>query len=1063
MTWLRQLFPSSPRTIAQKLRLVMAAVMLPAVIATGLFAYWTFRDNLRAQHALTQQTARALTAVLDADLGGLAALAQLLTHGTVPGQNELPALFADAQRLQRSAALQAVALCGADDVQHFNTQRPFGSTLPRCAPQPPGTAWLVRDALSGQLVVALTTPVAQPGHPPWHLELHVPVARFAQLLADQKLPAHWIGVVIDARGIIVARTRLAASSVGARVGTPLLRAVATRTQGELDTVTREGIAVTSMYSRAPKYGWAVALAEPNANVHRERLRSYALLGAGALLLLVGGFTLAAMTGGSIAASMRHLVAHARALGRGATSEPPALPLHEAAELAREFSQATTSLRTTDAARQQAVAALQQLNAELEGRVEQRTAEVRRSQQLLDAVVEHIPVMIIVQQGVSGRFEYFNRAAEAILPAPRHTLLGKTWDDILPPADAATCKAVERALRAPGAGTLRQVHTMHLANGSSMTLECDSLLLRAPAGQPEYLLRLAVDVTASRAAAQQLRIAATAFDAQEPMLITDDTGRIVRANPAFLAMSRYSAQELEGQSPHLLHSGRHDQAFYRSMWQQIQQAGVWQGELWNRRRSGEVFPCWATITAIHDPAGIITNYVAVYVDITERKRAEEEIRLLAFFDPLTGLPNRRLLMDRIQHALASAARSGRVGALMFIDLDNFKTLNDTLGHDQGDALLRQVATRLPTCVREGDTVARHGGDEFIVMLENLDAEREHAAVLAAQVGAKLLAVLSAPYVLAGRPYVCTPSIGVALFGGDGIDREELLKHADLAMYEAKASGRHAVRFFEPPMQAAIGARAALEAELRAAVDTDALMLYYQPQLDLYGRVIGAEALLRWDRPGHGLTLPDEFIALAEETRLILPIGQWVLETACVELARWEHVPALAHLHLSINVSARQLEQPGFPDQVRAALRASGARADRLQLELTEGTLLRDIDASAARITELRATGIRIALDDFGVGYCSLSYLRRLRIDQLKIDRSFVRNLAEDPGDAAIARAIVTLADTLGLGVVAEGVETAGQRAMLERQGCKLFQGFLYAKALTADAFESYVAATRDAAA
>jgi diguanylate cyclase (GGDEF)-like protein/PAS domain S-box-containing protein len=659
----------------------------------------------------------------------------------------------------------------------------------------------------------------------------------------------------------------------------------------------------------------------------------------------------------------------------------------------------------------------------------------------------------------GRFEYFNRAAEALLPGPRSAMLGKTLDDILPPADVVDCRVGEQDLAGQGTAPILQVRTIHLFNGKCITVECQSIVLRDVGGRPEYLLRLATDVTASRAAAQQLRIAATAFDAQEPMLITDDTGRIVRANPAFVAMTGYSTAELEGHTPALVQSGRHDAAFYRAMWQAIRHTGVWQGELWNRRRSGDVFPCWATITAIRDPADIITNYVAVYVDITERKRADEEIRRLAFFDPLTGLPNRRLLTDRLQHALASAARTGTVGALMFIDLDNFKTLTDTLGHDQGDALLRQVAARLPTCVREGDTVARHGGDEFVVMLENLDGQREHAAVLAAQVGAKVLAALSEPYLLAGHPYFCTSSIGVALFGADTVDRDELLKHADLAMYEAKASGRHAVRFFEPRMQAVVRDRAALESELRGAVASGALVLQYQPQLDHTGRVIGAEALLRWQRPGHGLTLPETFIELAEETRLILPIGQWALHTACAELARWAGVPALAELRMSVNVSARQLQQSEFGDQVRAALRATGARADLLQLELTESTLLHDLDASAERIAELRATGIRIALDDFGVGYCSLSYLRHLRIDQLKIDRSFVRNLAEEPNDAAIARAIVALADTLGLGVLAEGVETRAQRTVLELQGCRLFQGFLYAQALEAGAFEDYVAAAQ----
>ncbi len=432
------------------------------------------------------------------------------------------------------------------------------------------------------------------------------------------------------------------------------------------------------------------------------------------------------------------------------------------------------------------------------------------------------------------------------------------------------------------------------------------------------------------------------------------------------------------------------------------------------------------------------------DITQRKAAAGEIAQLAFYDTLTKLPNRRLLSDRLHQSLATSMRTGHKGALLFIDLDNFKTLNDTLGHDQGDLLLQQVALRLIGCVREVDTVGRFGGDEFLVILEDLSEDSLEAATQTEIVGEKILAVLNRPYDLSGREHYSTPSIGVTLFSQTGDTVDELLKRADLAMYQAKGAGRNAMRFFDPEIQTMVTARAAMEEDLRQAVPRGELILHYQVQVNVAGRPIGAEALVRWNHPQRGLVLPGEFIALAEATGLILPVGQWVLEEACRQLVLWAEQPEKAHWILGINVSSRQFRHPAFVDKVLAVLEKTGANPQRIKLELTESLLLEDVENVIDKMTTLRARGLSFSLDDFGTGYSSLSYLKRLPLDQLKIDQSFVRDVLTDANDAAIARTIIALAQILGLTVMAEGVETEAQRDFLIRQGCQAYQGYLFGR-------------------
>ena len=467
--------------------------------------------------------------------------------------------------------------------------------------------------------------------------------------------------------------------------------------------------------------------------------------------------------------------------------------------------------------------------------------------------------------------------------------------------------------------------------------------------------------------------------------------------------------------------------------------------------------WVSISGapIFDAGGKFCGYRGVGRDITAEKTAAEQIHALAFYDALTELPNRRLLIEQLKKAMLGHARTRRHAALLFIDLDNFKTLNDTLGHETGDMLLRQVARRLVECVREVDTVARLGGDEFVVMLEDLSEQPEDAALQAEAVGNKILAAFVPAFELGTRSYRSTPSIGITLFGKQASSVDDLLKHADLAMYQAKGSGRNTLRMFDQGMQAAVDLRAALESELREALALGQMRLAYQPVVELDGRVIGAEALVRWQHPQRGTVSPAEFIPLAESTRLIIPLGQWVLRTACRQIATWATMPGLAHLSVAVNVSANQFKEPDFVDQVRQALTDSGADPHMLKLELTESLLADNVEDIIEKMTMLRALGIDFSLDDFGTGYSSLSYLKRLPLTHLKIDQSFVRDVLEDPNDAAIARTIVGLGDSLGLVVIAEGVETPGQHQFLQSIGCRSFQGYLFGRPMPVEELVAFV--------
>ena len=592
---------------------------------------------------------------------------------------------------------------------------------------------------------------------------------------------------------------------------------------------------------------------------------------------------------------------------------------------------------------------------------------------------------------------------------------------------------------------RQACELALQRDDGATFHAHLDCLRVPAGDKPPVARFTLtDITERNRAEVELRIAAAAFESQEGMFVADAKKVILRVNRAFSVITGFTAKEAVGQTTRLLKSDRHDDIFSATLWESVNRTGAWRGEIWNRQKNGEVAPRWLTITAVKGSDGGITHYVGTLVDIPQRKADEAKIENLAFYDPLTQLPNRRLLMDRLQQALVVCARSKQLGAILFIDLDDFKTLNDTRGHDVGDQLLQQVAGRLLTCVRASDTVARLGGDEFVVMLKDLSGSSQEAAAQAGVVGEKILAALAPFYLLAGHEYHCTGSVGGTLYSDHRETVDDLLKRADLAMYQAKAAGRNILRFFDPRMQVVVTARAILEAELRRGVREGQFVLHYQPQVDGEGRVTGAEALVRWQHPRRGLVSPAEFIPLAEETGLIESLGQWVLESACAQLLAWSARAETAHLTLSMNVSAREFRHPEFVARALAVINRTGVDPKKLMLEFTESPLPDDLEETIAKMTAMKAHGERFSLDDFGTGYSSLSYLKHLPLDQLKIDQSFVRDVLTDPNDAAFARTIMALGQSLGLAVIAEGVETVEQRDFLVHQGCRAFQGYLFGR-------------------
>lgn len=651
------------------------------------------------------------------------------------------------------------------------------------------------------------------------------------------------------------------------------------------------------------------------------------------------------------------------------------------------------------------------------------------------------------------FIYVNKEAENLLRRNRDDLLGKVvWEEFKEAVGTTFDREYHRALMENKTVTFEEFY-----------IPLDGWFEVHAYPSEEGLTVYFRDITERKESEQarqeahvRIRQQASLLDkATDAIIVRGIDHRIQFWNQGAERLYGWMAEEVMGRATDMLYD---NVAIFDEANRSLLSAGEWRGELTQRRKDQSTLIVEAHWTLVRNDDGEPQSIFAINTDITQRKSAENEILHLAFYDSLTGLPNRRLLLDRLGHALAVSARNRRMGALLFIDLDNFKLLNDTLGHDMGDLLLQQVAPRLISSVRETDTVARLGGDEFVVILMgDFSEDHDEALTQVSTICERIRSTFIQPFNLDPYLHHITPSIGIALFNDQSHTTNELLKRADLAMYQAKASGPNAMRFFDPDMQAKMNARATLESELYKSWERNEFILHYQLQVDSRG-IIGAEALVRWQHPRQGLLSPSEFIPLAEETGLILPLGEWVLETACSQLASWALQPETAQLNLSVNVSSLQFCQPDFVEQVISILDRTGADPQRLKLELTESILVHDMEDTIAKMMTLKTRGVGFALDDFGIGYSSLYYLKRLPLDWVKIDQSFVRDVLTDNNDATIVRAILLLAKSMGLAVIAEGVETGAQKDFLASHGCTAYQGYLFSRPLPLDQFERFVQPT-----
>jgi diguanylate cyclase (GGDEF)-like protein/PAS domain S-box-containing protein len=686
--------------------------------------------------------------------------------------------------------------------------------------------------------------------------------------------------------------------------------------------------------------------------------------------------------------------------------------------------------------------LKQRNAKLESRAAElarsmveSVRENARQDRMLAAIVERSGDAI-VSLDLDGYITGWNQAAERMFGYPPQEVLGKNI-----------------AMLEAGEGDGEDGYTRFTTRDGRLLFTTQSVTpVLAEGGETSGEIHVIHDFTQDKLSRDQLMLWAKVYEnSGEAVMITDSGNRILSANRAFAAITGYSVEEVVGKNPRLLASGRHDDVFYRDMWNKLLRDGYWRGEIWNRRKNGEVFPEWLTITLLRDDGGRITHHIANFSDATIFKENEARIRHMAHHDHLTGLPNQVLLRDRLKLAMAHARRRGDRVALLFIDLDRFKLINDTLGHQMGDKLLQHVAERLLGAVRGDDTVSRQGGDEFAIVLQEIG---EIADV--AHLAAKFLDILSDDYDIDGEHLSITPSIGISVYPDDGSNIEDLLKHADTAMYSAKEKGRANYQFFTQQLNAALAERMEMEKELRNAIAQGAFQPYFQPQIRLADRrMVGAELLLRWIHPQKGFIPPDRFIPVAEESHLIEEIGLWVLEEAIKQLAEWSG-QGLHELQIAVNVSPRQLENPSLAEHVRVLLERYRVTPARLTLEVTESALMKDVEKSGLHLRTLKALGVRIAVDDFGTGYSSLNYLKRFPIDELKIDRSFIMDIPHDSHDVGISLAVISLAHALNLEVVAEGTEIIEQVDFLADAGCEFAQGFYFAKPMPARELADYLA-------
>jgi diguanylate cyclase (GGDEF)-like protein/PAS domain S-box-containing protein len=677
---------------------------------------------------------------------------------------------------------------------------------------------------------------------------------------------------------------------------------------------------------------------------------------------------------------------------------------------------------------------------------QRSEQALRSKQAeLDAVLLQVPAGV-ARLDREGRYRYVNPQMAQMLGVPVEQVVGRSFEEVVAPERRADL-SYRWAQAVTGQQTAYEAQ-MRTEEGQALYSSVSIAPERGPEGQIVGVMAVAIDTTDLHQLQSQLMASMhevadlkTALDAHAIVAITDARGVITSANDRFCQISKYTREELIGQTHRLIASGHHPASFFQELWRTIAGGQVWIGDICNRAKDGSLYWVQTTIVPYLGEDGRPLRYVAIRADITERKRVELQVEKMAYQDALTGLPNRRLLMDRLQQALVASVRNGQFGALFFLDLDHFKDVNDTLGHEQGDELLKLVARRLCEGLRESDTVARLGGDEFVVLLAELGTSEVEATTQAGLLGEDMLRILSQPYQLARSEVNSTPSIGVVMYQGRGQQAEELLKQADIALYQAKDAGRQTLCFFDPAIQNAFQKRMAMEADLRQALAHKQFEIFYQPIMNSQRLTVAVEALLRWRHPERGLVSPVDFIPLAEKTGLIVPIGLWVIVRACEQLASWRDDPQRMAWQIAVNVSARQFRQPDFVPQVIAAMDRCQILAGQLELEITESSLQDNLQDTVNKMKLLRSRGVRFAIDDFGTGYSSLSYLKELPIHVLKIDRSFVSHVDTRDDDVAIAKTILSLAAHLGLDVVAEGVETESQLVTLSAYGCHLFQGYL----------------------
>jgi len=678
----------------------------------------------------------------------------------------------------------------------------------------------------------------------------------------------------------------------------------------------------------------------------------------------------------------------------------------------------------------------------------RTRELRDNERKLATILDSVDSLIYIKDAQS-RFQYVNGAVCRMFNRPAAAIIGQTDAILFSAQEAEMTRAADLAVIE---GHQRLVSEERL-NGKVYLTTKIPLMYDEKVTQ---LCGITTDITPQKQAEESQRIAAIVFQSGEGMCVLNPDAVMIESNKAWGLLVGQSAHELPGTPfpSFSFEAGGGDDR--ERMWALVREQQSWQGEVWMRRVDGEPYPAWLTVGAVRDADGVLTNFVCTQSDISARKLADEKILQLAYYDPLTGLPNRRLLYDRIRHCLGLHERTGRTGALLFLDMDNFKDLNDSRGHAVGDELLQQVAARLRSCTREIDTVARLGGDEFVIVLESSGADEDEAQQHAEIVGDKILGALREPFEVGGAAHHASCSIGITLCTGRQDELDDLMRRGDLAMYEAKRHGRNTLRFFHPSMEHEVTNRMGIETELRAALLHSQFVLHYQGQVDGAGMMTGAEALVRWQHPERGLVNPAGFIGIAEASGLILPLGRWVLRTACDQLALWAANPATAHFTLAVNVSVRQFLQSDFVDETLAIVASSGADPARLKLELTETLMIEGVEETIGKMRALREHGICFSLDDFGTGYSSLSYLKRLPLDQLKIDQSFVRDVLDDPNDASIARSVVALGKSLGLKIIAEGVETEAQRSFLAEIGCEHWQGYLFSRPVDAATLEELAA-------